>query len=267
MSDTWQTIRTHYKLRKKLFEETEAQYFISVPMRTFKATVNTGIYLFKKSIRDKIKKNFIIAADFHCLDIKKKPGYLENAFDELIQTEPDNAVHDGYTIIADKEKAIYTYRQQIIKKFSGIPFFIASPKMFALMNDTTKVISGNPPVMNFNFNGKDMEHVKLGDIGDIKRGIDTCDNNYYLRQLPDTKGSNYREIDLNLVLKEEELEKIRKNEKLRLEVIKKGICTNPNHRTNQHRYFGGRYFVPFDKGGASDIEEGWLPNSTYALFY
>ncbi|MBN1762781.1 MAG: Eco57I restriction-modification methylase domain-containing protein [Methanomicrobia archaeon] len=255
MSDTWQTIRTHYPLRKKLFEETKAQYLISVPMRTFKATVNTGIYLFKKSAPDKIKNNFIIAADFHGRDIKT--GDLETAFDTLIQIEPDETAQDGYTIISDEEKAIYVYRQKMIKRFSNLSFFIASPKLFALMDDTTNVIPGNPPVMSVKFNGKAIELVRLGNIAKVLAGLQTSDNKYYLRQFPNTKGSNYREIDLSLVLKEEELEKIREDEKLKQEIIEKGISTNPIH---QHRYFGGRYFVPYDKGGASDVEEGWLPN-------
>ena len=255
MSDTWQTIRTHYQLRKKLFEETEAQYLISVPMRTFKATVNTGIYLFKKSAVDKMKDNWVIAADFHGLDIKY--GDLESAFDELLKIEPDETYPDGYTIISDKEKAIYTYPQKIINRFSNLTFFIASPKLFTLMDNTTNVTPGNPPVITVKFNGKALELVKFGDIAKVVVGLQTGDNDYYLRQLPNTKGSNYKEIDPNLLLKEEELEKIRKDEKLKQEIIEKGICTNPIH---QHRYFGGRYLVPYDKGGASDIEEGWLPN-------
>lgn len=258
MSDTWQTIRTHYKLRKKLFEDTEAQYIISVPMRTFTATVNTGIYLFKKSSVDSEKDNWVIAADFHGLDIKN--GDLENAFDELIKKEPDEAVKDGCTIISDREKAIYAYRQKFIKKFSNFSFFIASPKMFKLMDDTTNVTPGNPPVMTVKFNGKAIELVKLGDIAKVAVGLQTGDNDYYLRQLRGTKGSNYKEVDLNLVLKEDELEKIRGDEELRLDIIENGICINPNNETHQQRYFDGRFFVPYDKGGASNIEEGWLPN-------
>jgi hypothetical protein len=67
-------------------------------------------------------------------------------------------------------------------------------------------------------------------------------------------------LSLNLVLKEDEIEKIRNNEELRLDVIENGVCTDPEHNTHQHRYCGGRYFIPYDKGGASDIEEGWLPS-------
>jgi len=261
MSDTWQTIRTHHKLRKKLFEETETQYLISVPMRTFKATVNTGIYLFKKSAIDKIKDNFVIAADFHGFrELNIKKGVLEAALDLIVDVEPDEKYEDGYTIISDKEKAIYAYRQKIIKKFSNLSFFIASPKLFTLMDDTTTVTPGNPPMMKVDFNGKVIELVKLGDIAKVVVGLQTGDNNYYLRQLRGTKGSNYNEIDLNLVLREDELEKIRKDKKLRLDVIEKGICIDSNHKEHHHRYFGGRYFVPYDKGGASDIEGGWLPN-------
>jgi len=281
MSDTWQTIRTHYKFRKKLFEETETQYLISIPMRTFKATVNTGIYLFKKSAVDKVKDNFITAADFHNLDIKS--GDLEAGFDILMEADTFDETKDGYTVFSDREMAIYAYRQKIIKRFSNLSFFIASPKLFRLMQDVDNLKpkkytdeksvpvmfdikkqkdlfeQEGSPVYQVDFNDKEIELVKLGDVAEVKQGLATADNDYYLRQLPDTRG-NYKEIDLNLVLKEDELEKIRKDEKLRMDVIENGICTNPNHRAHKHRYFGGRHFVPYDKGGASEIEEAWLPN-------
>jgi len=282
MSDTWQTIRTHYKLRKKLFEETKAQCLISVPMKAFKATVNTGIYLFRKSNLEEEKNNFLIAADFHGLDIKN--GDLEAALDLIVDIKSDEKCKDGYTIISDKEMAIYAYRQKIVSKFSNLSFFIASPKLFQLMQDVGNLKAKNytdekgvpvmfdikkqrslfdqigPNIYQVNFNNKKLELVKVRDIAEVKQGLATADNDYYLKQLPNTKGSNYQEVDLNLALKENELEKIRNDEELRLDVIENGICTNPEHNTHQHRYFGSRYFIPYDKGGASDSEEGWLPN-------
>lgn len=282
MSDTWQTIRTHFNLRKKLFEETKAQYLISVPMKTFGATVNTGIYLFKKNRPEKEKDNLVIAADFHGLDIKN--GDLEAALDSIINVKLNDKVKDGYTIDLGREKAIYAYRQNIIKKYSNLSFFISSPKIFQLMQDVDnlkpkiytdeKGISvmfdikkqrnlfeqDGPNIYQVSFNSKNLELVKLGDIAEVPQGLVTGETDYYIRQLSSTKGSNYKEIDLNLVLKENELEKIRNDEGLRLDIIENGICINPEHNTHQHRYFGGRYFIPYDKGGASDIEEGWLPN-------
>lgn len=289
MSDTWQTIRTHYKLRKKLFEETETQYLISVPMKTFKATVNTGIYMFRKADGNlQPANNFILAADFHNLDIKN--GDLEAGFDVLMEEDIFDETKDGYTIISDREMAIYAYRQKIIKKFSNLSFFIASPKLFRLMQDVgnlkpktyidekgipvmfdmkkqkTLFEQEGPNIYQVDFNDKEIELVKLGDIAKVPQGLVTGEINYYLRQLPDTRG-NYKEIDLSLVLKEDELKKIRKNEKLRLDIIENGICTNENHKTHKHRYFGGRYFTPYDKGGASDIEGGWLPNYYVPTYY
>ncbi|MFZ5995800.1 MAG: hypothetical protein ACOYU4_12540, partial [Thermodesulfobacteriota bacterium] len=67
---------------------------------------------------------------------------------------------------------------------------------------------------------------------------------------------NYRVVDPQLVLKDEELGRITSDESLRKEIIEKGISRKPGNK----RYFGGRHFVPYDKGGSSDINEGWLPN-------
>jgi len=281
MSDTWQTIRTHYKLRKKLFEETKVQYLISVPMKTFTATVNTGICLFKKSSPEKEKDNLLIAADFHGLDIKN--GDLEAALDLIVDIKPDEKCKDGYTIISDKEMSIYAYRQEIISKFSNLSFFIASPKLFQLMQDVDNLKlkihtdekgatvlfdkkrqrnlfkQKGPNIYQISFNSKNLELVKLGDIAEIKSGLTTGDNKYYLRQIPNTRGS-YKEIDLNLALKEEELRKIKNDEKIKKDVIENGICTDPNIKTHKQWYFGGRYYIPYDKGGESDVENGWLPN-------
>lgn len=106
-------------------------------------------------------------------------------------------------------------------------------------------------------NGKEISVVKLGEIADVKVGLQTGDNKAYLYQNPQARG-NYRSIEdyKEFVLTEKDLEKIRNNEELRLAVIDKGISKN----NKNNRYFGGRYIVPYDKGGASDADGGWLPN-------
>jgi len=100
--------------------------------------------------------------------------------------------------------------------------------------------------------------VKLGDIADVKQGLATGDNNAYLFQNPEARGK-YRNINdyKDFILTELDLDKIRHNDKLRLKVIDKGISKdNPK----SERYFGGRYIIPYDKGGESDAEGGWMPN-------
>jgi len=289
MSDTWQTIRTHKKLRDMLLEKTYIQSMISVPSDTFKATVNVGVYTFvKKGETENGKKiNWIFSADFSPLKIRE--GELESAFDlfaDLIppdeSDDPESFNHPciidgdlyGYTEVSERDWAIFCYRQDLIKLFSNHSFFIASPKLFLLMQDVGNCnmtefsgdshykgdkIQRDTPVYRIDFNGNKLELVKLGDVADVKQGLATGDNYYYLRQskvrIPGAS-RNYRVVDFNLVLKEEELERISSDEELRIKIIEKGISREPGNE----RYFGGRYFVPYDKGGASDIKEGWLPN-------
>lgn len=98
----------------------------------------------------------------------------------------------------------------------------------------------------------------MGEIADVKVGLQTGDNEAYLFQNPEARG-NYRSINdfSEFLLKDADLEKIRNNETLRLAVIDEGISKdNPV----SERYFGGRYIVPYDKGGESDSNEGWMPN-------
>jgi hypothetical protein len=168
--------------------------------------------------------------------------------------------------ISNEEYAIYYDPQALIKTNSNLPFFVANPKLFALMNDSGKDLKkelkeiGDKQVQvrKISMNGKEIEVVKLGDIADVKVGLQTGDNNAYLFQKPDARGT-YRSIEdyKEFLLTEEDLDKIRSNDKLRLEVIDKGISRdNPK----SERYFGGRYIIPHDKGGESDADTGWLPN-------
>lgn len=308
MSDTWQTIRTHKDLRDQLLSQTDVRYLISVPNDTFKQTVNPGVYLFKKRHSQQFKlggDNWILAADFSPLSIET--GDVEVAFELLSEIDKFDETKDGEIIWSDREMAIFAYRQKLIPRFSNHSFFIASPKLFRLMQDignrrsykslsvgfqqldmfqTEEQLSlfqgKGHDVYRVDFYGKELELVKLGDIADV--------------------------VDFDLVLKEEELERIAGNEPLRFAVIIAGIVEDIDSPyygdldvefdgnvvnvydwdrlltisgsgnqtfkldkphslsgetytvTIQDRYFEGRYYVPYDKGGASDIEEGWLPN-------
>ena len=339
MSDTWQTIRTHKKLRDRLLTETDVRYLVSVPNDTFKAMVNPGVYLFRKrhaSEQHPGGDNWILAADFSPLSIKN--GDVEVAFELLaeIESEKLDQTKDGMTLWSDREMAIFAYRQKLIPRFSNHSFFIASPKLFRLVRDVGNLKAGSrrqprqqnffpepeqtnffddmsrPPVYAVDFNGKELELAKLGDVADVVVGLQTGDNKYYLRQsqerLPGSS-RNYDAVYFDLVLQDEQLEHTAKTEALRLAVIQVGIVEDLDQpqfgpltvrfkpdgvevhegtldeikskqtllrtyerRTDvetpdgdvvvhpKDRYFDGRYFVPYDKGGASDIEEGWLPN-------
>jgi hypothetical protein len=85
---------------------------------------------------------------------------------------------------------------------------------------------------------------KLGSMVEVKVGLQTGDNEYYLRKREGVRGS-YAIIDETSVLADAEIESLTPLEKVN------GV--DPQQR-------GGRCFVPYDKGGESDASEGWLPN-------
>ena len=90
----------------------------------------------------------------------------------------------------------------------------------------------------------------LGEIADVKQGLATGDNLYYLFKTSDAIGS-YRLIENTKVLTEKEISKIHNDEKLRSKIAEFGISKN---------MFKGKTIVPYDKGGSSDIVAGRLSN-------
>ena len=275
MSDTWQTIKTHKKLREILLAETNVQYLISLPSDVFKATVNTGVYTFiKRPIKrrkyDEDADNWILASDFSPLKIRQEgrqedSSDLEAAFELIIEINNYDDTKDSYTVYSDKEYAIYLYRQKLIPKFSNLPFFIASPKLFKIMRDIGNIknvletTQGEVPRYSVEINAKEITLVKLGDIAKVIVGLQTGDNDYYLRQSEERiegASKNYKVVEWDKVLSESDLQHISSDNELRLKIIQKGISL----RRNSKRYFNGKYFVPYEKGGSSDIEQGWLPN-------
>jgi hypothetical protein len=259
MSDTWQTIRTHKKLRDILLKETDAQYLISLPPDVFAATVNTGVYTVIKRIQNRHSftenaDNWILAADFSPLKIRQPNGLwdstnLETAFEMLIEEDQFDDSKDGTTLWSDRDMAIFAYRQKLIPRFSNHSFFIASPKLFGLMRDVGNVVNeireaDEPPKYRVEMNGKELEFIKLGDMSEIKKGIDTGENQYFLLKQNGAKG-DMEVVDRSIILKNTEQENLTVHEKMN------GV--NPNN-------YQGRYLIPYDKGGSSDVSEGWLPN-------
>lgn len=256
MSDTWQTIRSHKKLRNTLLKETDTQYLISVPPDVFAATVNTGVYSFMKRLAPREKygrdaDNWILAADFSPLKIRQENGQLDSgdleaAFELLIE-ELDglDETKDGYTITSGRDFAIFAYRQKLIPRFSNHSFFIASPKLFGLMRDVGNVKNpmesarGETPIYSVDFNGKELELVKLGDVSDVVGGVKTYDNKKYVRSA--SANGRYDQVDTDLTV----------NRSLTTHEKKKGI-----KRVSPQT----PYFLPFDKSGKMISKDNVLLN-------
>ena len=261
VSDTWLTITSHYKLREQVLNKT-LRKIIRLHQDCFKATVNSCIFTLINTPFLKEHSKEVIAADLTNISTRKQvPEFREKIFNLELHIGESTPIY-----------AVYTYSQDLLFINSNKPVIFGSPKLFQLMNDTTcnKTLkrigegdnSKEVEVRSIEFNGKRIELIRFGDIADVKQGLATGDNEYYLYQNSEARG-NYKDINeyKGFLLTESDLEKIQNNVKLRLEVIEKGI-----HKTKDEadfkieRYFNGRYIIPFDKGGESDTDEGWLPN-------
>lgn len=254
VSDTFMTIKTHRPLRGQMLRH-RVHKMIRVAGDTFKATVNCAVILCQRGAAP--EAHTCQMADLTNVSIWDQH---ERFLHLLYQTE-------GFARranVSNQTYAIYHYKQNLIQTNSNLPFFVASPKLFALMNDTTapvrhETIGGKRvPVRTVTLNGNAVRLVKLGDIAEVKVGLQTGDNDAYLFQNPDARGS-YRSIEdyREFLLADADLERIRSDENLRMEVIQHGISKDDRQSP---RYFGGRYIAHYDKGGESESEDGWMPN-------
>ena len=261
VSDTFMTIGSHLSLRKQMMKN-RIHKMIRMSRKTFSATVDTvTIFCEKcKALRDdsQIEGTICTMADMTNIDIHEDFQHFVDILTLSMDLESNEC-------LSNSEYAIYRYPQSIIKKNSNQPFFVASPKLFELMNDQNpykkgfEMVDGQiTPYRVVHINEKETCLYKLGDIFEVRQGLATGDNDAYLYQNPEAWGSyrNIHEFEQYL-LTDEDLDRIRADEDLRMSIITNGISKSDK---NCERYFGGRYIARYDKGGASDSEGGWLPN-------
>ena len=212
VSDTWRTIRSHRPLRAKLLQDTTVLHVLDLPSWIFNAMVNTCILSLRK--QPPLDAHNLIAVDLRNLPTGDWIALEANLAAVAMQV-PD---------VQTTTYARYTYLQNTISTYEKLSFFIGSPRLYRLMSDES--------------------FTKLGDIADVRVGLQTSDNNYYLRKRPDTGGS-YQTLDTSKLLTDAEIASLTEKEK------RNGV--NPSD-------YDGHHFVPYDKGGESDTGEGWLPS-------
>lgn len=269
VSDTFMTIKTHRPLRAQLMGS-RVHKVIRVAGDTFNATVNTAILVVQKSGGPGTTAPTAAALAqaertgpwCQMVDLTRVSIHAEH--DRFLHLLFETAGSHRRADVSTESCAVYTYPQALIATNTNLPFFVASPKLFALMNDTTapvtlREIGGRTvQVRTVTLNGRPIEVTKLEQIAEVKQGLATGDNDAYLFQVAEARG-NYRDIAryTQYLLTEDDLRRIRENPTLRAEVVEHGISKDA---PDSPRYFGGRYIAPYDKGGESDSEEGWMPN-------
>lgn len=212
VSDTWRTIKSHLPLRRRILTECTIHHFLDLPPWVFDATVNTCILTLSKLVPG--PENMVIAGDLRNIPTRNWKMLEDNL---LVVS-----VHgfDAQTL----EYARYSYTQDLISTYDNLSFFIASPELYGLMGDA--------------------RFTKLSVIAEVKQGLATADNQYYLRKRAGVRGS-YEILDESKLLSDEQIANLTEDEK------RNGV--DPSE-------YGGRHFVPYDKGGESDASGGWLPN-------
>lgn len=260
VSDTFLTIKSHLKLRQLILYN-KVLKIVRMHPDTFGAMVNTAIILVQRIAREEVldDSHHSFVADFTNINIHTEYSKFSEYMNLFKHPEMTNNIFND-------ELAIYTYPQNLIKINSNLPIFVASPKIFKLLDDRKnksfqalnfKNID-NLALPEFKFNEKLIRVVKLKSIANVLQGLATGDNDSYIFKDKNVRG-NYREIGglEDKILTEIDLAKIRENDNLKNEVVSFGI--NISTKTN-NRFLGGRYIIPYEKGGESDTNQGWLPN-------
>lgn len=277
VSDTFMTIKSHRPLRRQIMNS-YIHKMIRVHPDTFKATVNTAIIIIQRNVfpKDTPANKFNIDPNHHCLMADLTTISIHENHDRFLEllyrTIDAEAIEDikkdsdklsvlkmqgdNWTSESSEEYAIYSYPQNLINTNSNLPFFVASPKLFAFMNDNNNdnnrvkveikyFKSKQVRVRTIQVNHTNVEVMKLGDVGSAPHGISTGNNKKYIRALRGTKGS-YKIIEDNMICSDEEINSISGNEKV--------------HGLNKDWNILEGCFVPFEKGGESNADGGWLPN-------
>ncbi|MHA1310805.1 MAG: Eco57I restriction-modification methylase domain-containing protein [Candidatus Helarchaeota archaeon] len=254
-SDTWRTIESHLPLRRRVLNSCGLIFIVSLPIWLFEATVNTSIFILKSLPGD--KNRFLrLNSDVQAIDLTGIPVKNKNILIDILGKLIFDRLDGNFL---KTNVGFYKYQQKILLKYSKIPIIIASPKIFSLMNDQEcdkhSFPSKNKSLLIYKiiFNGNRLNLLKFGDISIIKQGLGTGDNKYYIRKSNEKVYGNYKVVDKKLILNGEQL--IEFSKKYRRYYEKTGDILGIDDND-----YGGKKYIPYDKGAESNIKEGWLPN-------
>lgn len=254
VSDTFMTIKTHMPLREQLMGS-RIHKMIRVKKDTFTATVNTAIILLQKGGGPGTKPptDTALAETWEkgpwCQMVDLTQVSIHSEHDRFLQLLENISGGDRRRDVATESCAVYHYPQSLIATNTNLPFFVASPKLFRLMNDTTApvihaMVGGKSvSAREVSVNARQSLVFKLGAVAHVPQGISTGQNDHYLRRR--IAGEGYEQVDTSRILTETEYTNLTRDEQLN------GV--NPSD-------YEGRHFIPFDKGSETDTDSNWLSN-------
>jgi type I restriction-modification system DNA methylase subunit len=246
VSDTWRTIKSHLNLRRYILENTCVSCLVKLNRHAFKEVdAFTIITELKKcanaEVRDDSRYFFF---DFWQIHPEKERDF----FIALMEAASFDLRKESWKF--DSRRAgKYAIRQGFLPKYNGLPIFDGSELIYELVNEDALTLE-------IEYKGKKVQAREItmprgkvyvdpfSEVAEVKQGLATGDNKSYLFKRQGAIGA-YRLVDESKVLLDSDLLKLTDSEKL------EGI-------TDIESRFDGRFIVPYDKGGESDIESGRL---------
>jgi len=245
VSDTWRTIKSHLNLRRYILDNTCVSCLVKLNRHAFKGVdAFTIITELKKCANIKKREsNRYFFFDFWQIHPEKERDF----FIELM----DAARHDRRQELwkVDPRRAgKYVTGQGSLAKYNKLPVFDGSELIYELVNEQASTLDVEHKGKRIQPRGIAMPQgrvhvVRFCKVAEVKTGLTTGDHKSYLFKRQGAIGP-YRLVDESKILQDSDL-KLTDDEKL------EGI-------TNQGSRFQGRFVVPYDKGGESDIPSGRL---------
>ena len=246
VSDTWRTIKSHLNLRQYILNNSCVSCLVKLNRHVFKRVDAFTIIteLKKCACREERVKNKFFFFDFWQIHPEKE----RNLFVDLMNAS-GYGQRKGFWKADPRRAEKYVIRQGSLIKYSQLPFFDGSELIYELVNEEVsklevKFAGTKVPTREINMPKSKVRVVCFSEIAKVKQGLATADNKSYLFKRSKAIGA-YRLVEESKILRESDLEKLTDYEKF------EGIV-DPDSR------FGGRFVVPYDKGGSSDIESGRL---------
>ena len=254
VSSSFLTIKSHLELRTYILANAKIKLVVKLSRHVFQGIDIFPVIIELERCSDKAARdqNFYQFVDLWQLHPTENETELKRVYAALLadRTSARSWPFD------ESRTARYTVRQGYLGGFSRLPIFGAMPSLYSFMRDVFEVV---PSQVSFLGTGgqshslrvstvRDRKVIKLSDIASVKIGLQSGDNPTFYRVAAGVAGGaargGYREVDQRNIITANELARLTDAQKA------SGIAINDRSAE--------RYFVPLDKAGKADIEEGQL---------
>lgn len=253
VSSSFLTIGSHRKLREDILKNAKIVRLVKLHRATFPGidTFPAIVELERCSDPTVRRDNIYQFYDLWRFHPQTDKTQLAAAYAAIIA---DPSATDPWPFADDVAKR-YQVRQGVIDKYRNKPIFEGRPSLYEFMADMTaapldlKLPAGQGQVVDARaqvIRGRNV--VRLSSIASVRIGLQSGDNAKFFRTAPGSSGGaakgGYKTVPITQVINENTLSQLTSDERA------DGIVVNDPA--------SDRYWVPLDKAGTADIENGLL---------